>query len=367
MILYIGQGLKRDRALSIASVSKHQYYYRPNSICKPGRIPTQSTRMGKEVVSNEKVISQMREAHTDPDIQYGYHRMTTHLKLLGYLINHKKVYRLMKEAFLLQERNRRFVQKKYVKYRIVTPEGPLSVLEMDIKLIWVTEHRRNAYVLTIIDTFTRAVLHWQVGYQMKESQVRSAWKAVIEDYLQPYDLLKKELHVEVRSDNGPQFIAKNLRNFLKENHLDHVFTHPYTPQENGHIESFHHILSLALKKQAFWSLTDLEERLEKFYHAYNYVRLHGSTAHLPPMVFWKCWNEGLIERAELSKKRVKFKLNIPYQQLSGNRSLEGVLCRAGYGNINQYTKTEEKGPQNFKFTTFGSKIARRSPFALQSK
>ena len=251
-----------------------------------------------------------------------------------------------------------------MRYRIVAPTRPLSVLEMDIKMVWITEHRRHAYILTIIDTFTRVVLHWQVGYQMKESQVRRAWEKVIENYLQPYDLLKKELHIEVRNDNGPQFAAKNIRRFLKENHLNQVFTHPYTPQENGHIESFHHILSNALKKQVFWSLEELENRLEKFYHTYNYVRIHGSTAHLPPMLFWECWNHGLIERTELKKKKVRFRLTIPYQKLSGNMSLEGVLCLSGYGNKIAKEKTEGKGPLNSKSTTFGSKIADRSSFAV---
>ena len=327
---YIGQGLTRDRALSIAMISKHQYYYRPTSADKPGRRPSQFTRKREEKVPNETVISQMRSIKTDIDTDYGYHRMSTHLKLLGYSINHKKVYRLMKEADLLKDKVRASAQKNYVRYRIVTPTGPLSVLEMDIKMVWVTEHRRNAYILTVIDTFTRAVLHWQLGYEMKQRQVQKAWEEVIESYLQPRDLLKKELHIEVRNDNGPQFAAKSVRKFMKENHLNQVFTHPYTPQENGHIESFHHILSVSLKKQVFWSLSELEERLVKFYHTYNYVRLHGSTAQLSPMVFWECWDQSLIERIELEKRKVRFRLTIPYQQLSGKKSLEGVLCLGGY-------------------------------------
>lgn len=54
-----------------------------------------------------------------------------------------------------------------------------------------------------------------------------------------------EIDIEIRSDNDPQFCAKKLQDFLKENHFLQTFTHPYTPQENGHIESFH-----AIKKRA---------------------------------------------------------------------------------------------------------------------
>jgi len=244
---------------------------------------------------------------------------------LGYLINKKKVYRLMKEAGFLKSKSK-VEGKTYVKYRIVMPERPLQVLEMDIKMVWVTQHRRHAYILNILDTFTRAVLYWTVGYQMKQTQVEQAWGQVIIEYLQPNDLLREQLYVELRNDNGPQFSGKQIKGYLKENHINQVFTHPYTPQENGHVESFHNTLKQALGQQPFWSLKELENRLEVFYQRYNHERIHSSIAYLPPMTFWACWQLGLIDRKVLNKKKVKFNLNIPYQELSGNESLKGVLC-----------------------------------------
>jgi len=52
---------------------------------------------------------------------------------------------------------------------------------------------------------------------MKWTAVRSAWEAVIEDHLQPADMLAKGFDIEVRSDNGPQFLATRLREFFAEN------------------------------------------------------------------------------------------------------------------------------------------------------
>jgi len=103
-----------------------------------------------------------------------------------------------------QRSRRRSERGPYVSQRCARPERPLTLLEMDIKMFWVEEHRRH-------------------------------------DHLQPADLLAKDIHVEVRSDNGPQFLATRLREFMADNHLGQVFTHPYTPQENGHVESFHSI------------------------------------------------------------------------------------------------------------------------------
>jgi transposase InsO family protein len=107
----------------------------------------------------------------------------------------------MGEEDLLAPR-RKAAKRTYVKYRVVTPERPLHVLEMDIKSKWVTGERRSGYILTILDTFTRQALHWQAGLCMTQHQVTHAWDQVIKHHLQPADLLNKKLHVEVRSDNG---------------------------------------------------------------------------------------------------------------------------------------------------------------------
>lgn len=274
---------------------------------------------------NIQVVEQIKTMQSDPDTDYGYRKMYYSLMQEGYFINHKKVNRLMKEHGLLKQRYKR-TGKSYAKYRIVIPENPLEVLEMDIKYVWVVQARHHAFVLTIIDTFTRAALHWQVGFTMKATQVKAAWENVIVNYLQPADLLSRGVHVEIRNDNGPQFAAKIIQQFFKDNYLDQVFTHPYTPQENGHIESFHAILSNSIGKQSFWDMDELETRLEQFYGTYNNVRLHGSIANLPPALFWKLWEDKKISRAVKQNRKVKFRLKIPYQQLSGNGNQSGVPC-----------------------------------------
>jgi len=231
----------------------------------------------------------------------------------------------MKENGLLKRKQKK-ATKNYAKYRVVCPEAPLTLIEIDIKQVWITEDRRQAYILTIIDTFTRFVLYRTVGFSMKANQVKVAWEYVIENYLQPADMLNKQIEIEVRNDNGPQFVAKTVRAFFKENQMNQVFTHPYTPQENGHIESFHSILSNSLGKNPYWSLAELENKLNDFYPKYNGVRLHSSIANLSPYQFWILWENDLIERKVLARKKVKFKLKIPYQELSGNMNLRAVPC-----------------------------------------
>lgn len=309
-------------------ISRHQYYYKPKA-GRRGRKKTSTTARwtAGEMVDcgNREVIENITEIQKDPDTDYGYRKMTVQLMILGFLINHKKVYRLMQSAQLLKARHKGS-EREFAKFRTVNPTAPLEVLEMDIKQVWIVGDRRYAYILTILDTFTRAVLYWGMGFHMKKGQVKLAWEHVVITHLQPADLLARGIHVEVRNDNGPQFLAKLVQEFFFENHINQVFTHPYTPQENGHVESFHSILNHAVGKQVFWSFKELEKRLETFYDAYNNRRLHASIAYLWPMKFWELWNEEKITRVEKGKNKVKFTLNIPYHTISGNGNLREVSC-----------------------------------------
>ncbi|MFV0248254.1 MAG: hypothetical protein ACK5H1_04760 [Tenacibaculum sp.] len=83
---------------------------------------------------------------------------------------------------------------------------------------------------------------------------RYKWEYLIEYYLQPADLLQKNINIEIRNDNNKRFSANMIQTFFKENHHHQVFTHLYTPQENGHVESFHSILGTHLKHYNFWPL-----------------------------------------------------------------------------------------------------------------
>jgi len=327
---HIALGLKRDKALAFAGMTRHQYYYnRKKKRKKPGPKASTSTPCVEdgnvEIHSNEKVVDRMKKNHADPDLQYGYKRMTTNLQIAGYQINHKKVYRLMKEEALLQEKNK-ISGKKYVKYRVLTPEMPLKALEMDIKFIWIESQGCHGFILTILDVFTRMALEWHVGMSITQHTVKQVWTSVITNHLQKHDMLNSGVNIEIRNDNDPRFSAKSVQAFFAENYLNQVFTHPYTPQENGHIESFHAILGRSMDRQHFDTLEQVESHLSIFYEKYNNTRLHGSIANLPPRIFWDQWDLGNITRIEKDKKKIKFKLNIPYHQLSGNENLREASC-----------------------------------------
>ena len=215
----MGLGMKRDECLCIVGLSKHQFYYTLKG-SKSGPLPTKTTKWRDPntlivyEVDNVEVVHKIVEIKLDPDHTNWYRMIAVTLAIQGYYINHKKVYRLM-QAYVLLEQARKRVGRNFVQYRRIIPQGPLRVIEMDIKYIWIYGNNKYAMVLTIIDTFTRYVLDWTVGYTMKSEQVESAWAYVIATYLQPAGLLTDQVDVEVRNDNGKQFSSKLMTKFFQ--------------------------------------------------------------------------------------------------------------------------------------------------------
>ncbi len=315
----MGEGLKRDQCLAIVGLSKNQYYYKQKGT-KPGPASTVTTRwrdpntLISYQVDNVEVVQKIIDIKLNPDHTNWYRMIAVTLAIWGYYINHKKVYRLM-QSYVLLEPPRKKTGRDFVKYRRVVPEGPLRVIEMDIKYIWIYGVHKYAMVLTVIDTFTRYVLGWAVGYSMKSKQVKAVWEYVIATYLQPSGSWTAQIEVQLRNDNAKQFYATVLTEFFRENQIHQVFTHPYTPEENGHVESFHDILSKALKKDKFSSLPALEQRLERFYTCYNNDRSHSGTRGIPPAKFWALCDLDKIEIIHLGNRKAKFKLNVAYQDI----------------------------------------------------
>ena len=330
---YSSQGLSVSKCLELVGLSANQYYHKKSGK-RAGRRPSTTTThispYNGELtqVSNLDVLSRIVEIKLDPDHANYYRLITVTLCLQGYFINHKKVYRLMREHLLLEDR-KTIKGKRYVKYRRVAPHGALQILEMDIKYVFIHEKRRYAFVLTVIDTYTRYVLHWTVGYSMRTQQVKQVWEYIIANYIQPFRGKSAEVEIEVRSDNGKQFSSKDIMAFFEENDLTKVFTHPYTPEENGHIESFHSKLGKALKNDRFTNLRDLEKRLTQFYTVYNNKRSHGSLKGLPPAIFWALDDLGYVEVITDHKKRTnKIKLNVAYQDIFGIPKVNQFKYRA---------------------------------------
>lgn len=323
--------MKVDRVLELCQVSKHEYYKKLGVKKKPGRKPSTTTALVNErgdihEVDEWVVVDKIIETLMLPETAYGYRAMTYCLQHEGFIINHKKVYRLMNKYQLLGDGCQK-ATRTYVKYRRVSPKRPLEVLEMDIKFQWVAEFQRYAFILTVVDCFTRKVHYWSVGYSIKQAQIKTAWEHIIVYELQPAGLLENQLTVELRNDNDTRFAAKSVQKYFKDNHINQVFTHPYTPQENGHIESFHSILGRSLEQKEFTSLDELEQHLKYFYDIYNNVRLHGSIQHLSPNAFILLWKQEQVIVKPHKKKAHNMILDLKYHIIGLRKMVKSENCQ----------------------------------------
>ena len=262
----------------------HSSYYRTPGLGKKGNRPSRLTyNRHKGWVGQDAVAVSVKEILGHEFIDCGYRLMTAYLKRDGYLINHKKLYRIMKEEGLLKLGNRidrSGSGRKFVKFRKVRTSRPFECLEMDIKMVWIPSVGKNAYLLSIIDVHTRRILKDYFSFSIKQDKVIAFLSEVFLDYRYPESVV-------IRSDNGSQFIAKSVREYLGLIGVQQEFTHVATPEENAHIEAYHGILKKEVFKRVdYRTFGEIEQILKRYIIFYNNDRLHGLLGRITPMEKW---------------------------------------------------------------------------------
>lgn len=277
----------------MVGLPESSYYYKGGGKSR-GATPSTSTRHQKKgKVSNSAVIEAIKDILSEEFIDCGYRMMTHYLREEGFTINHKKVYRLMKEAGLLKKSDRikrSGEGRKFVKFRKVKTTAPMQCLEMDIKMVWIPDKGKNAYLLSIIDVHTRRILKDMFAFSIKQKHVI----ALLSSLFEQYGVAKG---VVVRSDNGSQFIALTVRDYLATIGVEQEFTHVATPEENAHIEAYHGILKRdVFDRFEYHNFGEIEQILKRYVVFYNNRRLHGRLGYMPPMRKWE-QDKHLIKQA----------------------------------------------------------------------
>ncbi len=286
------------RVLEHVGLSSSSYYFHATGGRK-GRLPSKTTyHEDRGDIGNGQVVEQVRSILSAPFQDYwGYHNITAELRETGYFINHKKVYRLMKEARLLRPFTRlrpKNVKRKYVQFRKIETNCPLEYVEMDIKCVWIPEKGKQAYLLTLLDVHTRKVLAYSFDWNMKQHKVIELYARLIDEGKLPEGTI-------IRSDNGSQFIAANVRQYLEMVGMDQEFTHVATPEENGHVEAYHGILKNELfLRYEYFSFAQAKQLIDEFVQYYNNKRRHGSLKRQTPERVWLREKHLLERRAKVA-------------------------------------------------------------------
>jgi transposase InsO family protein len=180
------------------------------------------------------------------------------------------VYRVLSKAGLLQPWNATPSRKGT---GFVQPLAPHEHWHTDVSYLNICG--TFYYLCSVLDGCSRANLHWEIRKSMTEPEVELVLQKAKETY--------PEARPRLISDNGPQFIARDFKQFVRLSGMDHVRTSPYYPQSNGKIERWHGSLKReAVRPKTPLNLEDARRIVGDFVEAYNTRRLHSAIDYVTP-------------------------------------------------------------------------------------
>ncbi len=184
------------------------------------------------------------------------------------------VYRVLARAGRLDRWNRK-PSKKGTGF--VQPLAPHEHWHIDIS--YLNLMGTFFYLCAVLDGASRAIVHWEIRESMTEAQVELVIQRAREK-------APEGVTPRIISDNGPQFIARDFKEFIRITGLSHVRTSPFYPQSNGKIERWHKTLKQdAIRPAAPQSREQAERIVTDFVQHYNAVRLHSAIGYVTPADF----------------------------------------------------------------------------------
>jgi transposase InsO family protein len=276
-----------------AGLPRSSFYYKPSDGQRGFKPSTTTFKTDGSQVDNEQVIEQIKIILSGEFVCYGYQKTAVTLKEMGYVINHKKVYRLMDEKnLLLGKVIKTSGLRKWVSHRKINAAKPMEYLCLDIKYLWVEGERRHYYLLTILDVYSRKVMAWILQKSIKKIDVINLFRT-----LNSRHSIKG---VNIRNDNGSQFIANDVKAFLRAAEANQEFTHIATPEENSYIEAYHSILDTeVVRRFEFAGYYDAKCTIMAYVDFYNNRRIHGGIGYRTPQRMWDEYqNSNLAQSGE---------------------------------------------------------------------
>lgn len=213
--------------------------------------------------------------------RYGVPRISRELKAEGWRVNSKRVHRLWKQESMQvprkQHRKRRLSlggsQNSCVRHRAMHRNHVWSYDFVAER----TEDGRGLRMLVVIDEFTRECLAIEVGRRFTSDDVIGVVQ---------YLFAIRGVPAHIRSDNGPEFVAKGIRRWLVQAGVGTLFIARSSPWENGYVESFNgKFRDELLNGELFLGLADARWVIDRWRLDYNHRRRHSALGYQTPAAF----------------------------------------------------------------------------------
>ena len=209
------------------------------------------------------------------------------------------VLRVLSKEGLLNRWNRKLSKKGTGFHQ---PSAPHKHWHIDVSYINICA--TFYYLCAVLDGYSRYIVHWNIREAMKEAD--------IEIILQRAHELFPMAEPRIISDNGPQFIAKDFKEFIRICGMTHVRTSPYYPQSNGKIERWHQSIKReCIRPGTPLSLEDARRLIAGYVDHYNNARLHSAIGYITPSDKLEGHETAIFadRKRKLERARLKRKVN----------------------------------------------------------
>jgi putative transposase len=247
--------------------------------CRVARIPRSSCRY-RSIARDQTALRVRLRDLAATRVRYGYRRLHILLRREGWLVNHKRVYRLYQEEGLGIRAKRR--KKRVSGSRVLPPPArlPQERWSMDFLTDGLVDGRRFR-VLTIVDNVSRVSPAIEVGVSLTGERV----VAVLERLQRTTGTPKR-----IAIDNGPEFISKALDAWAYHNGVQLEFSRPGKPTDNAFVESFNgRFRDECLNQHWFTSLEEVRQTVEAWRIEYNTERPHRALGQQTPAAWAAAW------------------------------------------------------------------------------
>ena len=278
-------------------------------------------------------------------------------------VSPSSVYRVLQGTGLLARWNRTPSKKGTGFQQPLKPHEPWHT---DISPINI--HGTFYYLCSVLDGFSRYVVHWEIREAMTEADVEIVLQRAHEAF--------PGARPRIISDNGPQYIAKDFKEFIRLSGMTHVRTSPFYPQSNGKQERWHATLKReCIRPGTPLSLEDARRIVENFVTRYNTVRLHSAIGYVSPKDKLEGRAEAILAERE-GKLAAARERRAQMRRTAGERSLtrgkqESKLPAAGEteaGNAGERPARDSRsGRRAFVLGVCSTYSPSRSPVAAKAQ
>lgn len=164
------------------------------------------------------------------------------------------------------------------------------------------------YLCSVLDGFSRTIVHHELKEQMKESDVELILQRAKEKY--------PDARPKVISDNGPQFIARDFKEYIRLAGMTHARTSPFYPQSNGKLERFHKsIKTECIRPKCAESREEAEQNINQYVEYYNTVRLHSAIGYVTPAQMIEGRQQAIFKEREQKMARARKERRLKRQKV----------------------------------------------------